>query len=319
MKYDTIQFHRQKVSEVLTHIHENLDEKLDLNRLSSIANFAPFHFHVVFRNITGEPLQTFIRRLRLERAVHRLMFTRQLIINIALDAGYESNEAFSRVFKRMFGKSPSRFRKWFAPRAKWPSAVREGPPPCMGPVPGNGFQVKLGMIPKTRLAFTAHPGPYQEKKVAWTNLFHWLCERELDPRTVTALGIVHGNPQLDPDQRVRYEACAILEDQVDLKPEIDTKVLPSQQCLVTPFRGSAELMPFTYVRLLNSWAISTQRRIQPAPHYYERYDRFPSPEERESKAQIFVPLLEWPSTEELARLPSQKRPLAGLARSSAFS
>lgn len=52
------------------------------------------------------------RQLRPERAAYQLAYRLdQKILNIALKTGYESHEAFSRVFKKHFAQSPLQFRK----------------------------------------------------------------------------------------------------------------------------------------------------------------------------------------------------------------
>jgi AraC family transcriptional regulator len=61
--------------------------------------------------MVGEGVKEHVRRLRLERAVQRLRFTGQPILQIALDAGYETHESFTRAFQAMFDDAPSEFRK----------------------------------------------------------------------------------------------------------------------------------------------------------------------------------------------------------------
>ena len=59
----------------------------------------------------------FIQLARLKRASFRLAFEpEKRVIDIALEAGFESPEAFSRAFKRTFDQSPSQFRA----KPQWP-------------------------------------------------------------------------------------------------------------------------------------------------------------------------------------------------------
>ncbi len=84
-----------------TAMGEDLAARLHLSR---------YHFDRIIASVAGEPPATFRRRLLLERAAYRLLTTRLRIIDIALDAGYGSNEAFSRAFVRAYGTTPSRWR-----------------------------------------------------------------------------------------------------------------------------------------------------------------------------------------------------------------
>ena len=78
---------------------------------AAVAHFSPYHFHRIFRGMVGESVKEHVRRLlRLERSAQRLRDSNDAILEIALDAGYESHESFTRAFRAMFGESPSEFR-----------------------------------------------------------------------------------------------------------------------------------------------------------------------------------------------------------------
>ncbi|HWF10241.1 MAG TPA: DinB family protein [Bryobacteraceae bacterium] len=68
-------------------------------------------FHRWFRSATEETPQAMRRRLLLERAAWHLHHTDARVTDIAIDAGYGSLEAFTRSFARVYGVSPSHFRR----------------------------------------------------------------------------------------------------------------------------------------------------------------------------------------------------------------
>jgi AraC family transcriptional regulator len=61
--------------------------------------------------VTGETLKTYIRARRLAHSLERLLTTDLRILDIALLAGFESQEAFARAFKQSFGLTPQAYRK----------------------------------------------------------------------------------------------------------------------------------------------------------------------------------------------------------------
>jgi AraC family transcriptional regulator len=69
-----------------------------------------FHFDRVMAGIAGEPPGRFRRRLLLERAAFRLVSTPMGVLDVAVEAGYSSHEAFTRAFARAFGRPPSVWR-----------------------------------------------------------------------------------------------------------------------------------------------------------------------------------------------------------------
>ena len=114
--------YKERILRVLTHIQEHLDEALDLEELARLACFSSFHFHRIFAAMTGETIADHVRRLRLERAALELRSGAKQVIQVALDAGYEAHEAFTRAFKSAYGVSPTKFR-----RATGPIAILAAP------------------------------------------------------------------------------------------------------------------------------------------------------------------------------------------------
>lgn len=64
-----------------------------------------------FSAALGESVGSYINKRRLYEASKRLVDTKQKVIEIALDCGFESSEAFSRAFKVLFEQSPTTYRK----------------------------------------------------------------------------------------------------------------------------------------------------------------------------------------------------------------
>ena len=69
-----------------------------------------FHLDRIIASVAGESPNRFRRRVLLERAAYRLITTDDTILDIAVEAGYGSHEAFTRAFTRAYGVGPSRWR-----------------------------------------------------------------------------------------------------------------------------------------------------------------------------------------------------------------
>ncbi len=69
-----------------------------------------FHLDRIVASVAGEPPSRFRRRILLERAAYRLVTTRMTILDIAVEAGYGSHEAFTRAFAKAYGVAPGRWR-----------------------------------------------------------------------------------------------------------------------------------------------------------------------------------------------------------------
>jgi AraC family transcriptional regulator len=82
--------------------------------LAARAYLSRFHFDRVIGAVAGESPARFRRRVLLERGAYRLVTSRMSVLDIAVEAGYSSNEAFTRAFQRAYGTPPSAWRA--APR-----------------------------------------------------------------------------------------------------------------------------------------------------------------------------------------------------------
>jgi AraC family transcriptional regulator len=96
---------------VAQYLREHLDEPIDAGALGKLAGLSARQLERVFARTIGESPRAHVRRLRLERAAVRLRKSRASILTIALEAGFESHEAFTRKFRERFGHSPSAYRQ----------------------------------------------------------------------------------------------------------------------------------------------------------------------------------------------------------------
>jgi AraC family transcriptional regulator len=98
--------------EVLGWIERQLDRPLTLEAIATYARLSPYHFSRLFTARMGRSVMFHVRSRRLANAARRLATDPGVkLIDLALDCGFESQEAFTRAFKRAFGLTPGRFRR----------------------------------------------------------------------------------------------------------------------------------------------------------------------------------------------------------------
>lgn len=99
------------IGEAIDYIEEHLFEQLDLDKVAKEIHYSKYHLHRTFRTQVGFPLHGYIQRRRLSEAAKLLVFSKRPILEIAILAGYESQQAFSSIFKAMYKKTPRQYRK----------------------------------------------------------------------------------------------------------------------------------------------------------------------------------------------------------------
>lgn len=110
----------QSIQRAINYIEAHLDEDIDYEAVAKEACSSVFHFQRVFGVLCGFTLGDYIRMRRLSRAAEQLLESDDRIIDIALRAGYETPESFSRAFSRFHGITPGEARrggrvKYFSP------------------------------------------------------------------------------------------------------------------------------------------------------------------------------------------------------------
>jgi len=97
--------------------------------LAARLHMSRFHFDRLVSAAGGEPPGALRRRVLLERAAYQLITSDREVLEIAMDAGYSSNEAFTRAFARHYGAPPSRWRRHPAQfQISTPNDVHFNPP-----------------------------------------------------------------------------------------------------------------------------------------------------------------------------------------------
>lgn len=105
--------YREMIQQSLFYIETHLHEQIGLEEVASKALLSPYHYHRVFRNEVGMTVVDYIRNRRMSLASTALRSTDAGILDISLACGFESQEAFTRAFRRLYGMPPGRFRKLF--------------------------------------------------------------------------------------------------------------------------------------------------------------------------------------------------------------
>lgn len=92
-------------------LHENLDQKIDLQTLADQAGVSRFHFTRAFKVSFGVPPYKYLLNLRLRRAAELLRSSRQSITDIALSVGFSCSSELARAFRQVMECTPREFRQ----------------------------------------------------------------------------------------------------------------------------------------------------------------------------------------------------------------
>ncbi len=100
----------EKIQHIIKYIEENYNEDISIQKLEQLSNYSYRNAQRVFKNIFNESLGAFQKRLKLENAYKKLIYTSDSITEISYSVGFDSLQSFSKSFKKQFNISPIKAR-----------------------------------------------------------------------------------------------------------------------------------------------------------------------------------------------------------------
>ena len=95
----------------IIYIENHLGEAIMVEDVASAAGYSYYHLTRQFSVVLGESVGSYIKKRRLADGAKKLLYSNKRIIDIAMENGFDSSEAFSRAFKVIYKVSPSIYRK----------------------------------------------------------------------------------------------------------------------------------------------------------------------------------------------------------------
>jgi AraC family transcriptional regulator len=276
---------------VLDHIDRHLDGDLDLEAVSSIAAFSKFHFHRQFKATFGVSLHRYVQLARMRQASRRLADGEgPSVTDIALDAGYETPDAFARAFRQRFGQSPSRFRKspdwepWLAAFGPLNTARSKIMRATFTP-----DQVTIREVAPTPVAIFEHRGDPETLDTTIERFIAWRKAAGLSPRTNPTFNIWHTERRPADPADYRMDLCVGLDRPVESNGEaVKAGEIPGGRCAVLRVSGNTHNLEPAALYLYRDWLPASGEEMRDFPIYCQRF--FLEPPEEGFAAELFLPL-----------------------------
>lgn len=221
-----------------------------------------FHFQRLFLRETGSTPGVFQRRIRLEGAAMRLIWTRETAGQIAHDFGYDSQSSFNKAFITRFGVSPGRFRR--EPH-RWPAKPIDAV---------AGSPITLRQHDSFHCLARRYLGPYRIVPEHWADFLARLPAQNMQGRAPVFLGLTYDDPRFTPENQIRYDCCIVLERPDAIAPCADKgfSMVTTRPGLYAGMvhRGSYDIIGASYSLMLNHWVANSRYTVCEDPAV-ERY------------------------------------------------
>jgi AraC family transcriptional regulator len=275
---------------VLDFVDAHLDEELTVDRLAAVAAYSKYHFHRQFSALYGVGVGELVQLLRLDRAAHDLAFRERSIIEVALDAGYESPEAFARALKRVTGQTPTELRKqpdW----AAWDAALAPIRNVRRQHMKSEPQPVRVTTFEETRVGVLEHRGDHGRIGDTIRRFIEWRRQNGLTPSTSATFNLLYGDPDTTPPDEFRLDLCAAVKGDVAENPYgVVGRTIPGGRCAVVRHIGSTDTLGETLKSLYSEWLPGSGEEPRDFPLFVQRIRFFPDVPEHEAITDVFLPL-----------------------------
>jgi AraC family transcriptional regulator len=260
----------QKIDRVIDYLRENLDRPVKLAELADVACFSEFHFHRIFTAVSGETLNSFTNRLRLEKAARLLRYSAQSLTEIALDCGFSSSATFSRAFRSGYETSPSEFRK--NGEIKKSKIRKELFPedeyglPMSAAEKKAAFPVRLTDIPERQVAYIRVTNAFEMDKVlaALERVIEWAKAQDVFSKGIL-FGMTVDDPHVTPKHLYRYEVCLASSLPFQCREGMSKLKMPAMRYAVVKVSGDLHKVATAWDYLYRDWLINSAYEPEHAP------------------------------------------------------
>ncbi|AZA47843.1 AraC family transcriptional regulator [Chryseobacterium carnipullorum] len=221
--------HKKRIIKAIRYIDNHLEDDLSLEKIAEIGMYSSFHFHRIFKLITGETLQNYIIRKKTEKSAFYLSVKKDMKMKeIYLDLGFSNHSVFSKTFKKYYGMAPSAFRN-SAPETFHKILQISGKNGHVDTVFSQyichvenllkwtkmNLKIEVKELPEMNLASVMSLGVAHVES-SFNVLIEWAKNKHLFPRdNVKMISVYHDSFKVTPADKVRIHACMLLDEKLE--------------------------------------------------------------------------------------------------------
>ncbi|OFX43549.1 MAG: hypothetical protein A2046_01485 [Bacteroidetes bacterium GWA2_30_7] len=286
-KQDTLNSYYERINKVISYINSHLDEELDLNYLSEISFFSPFHFHRIIRAYLNESLGSYIVRIRMETAASLILHANFQINEIALKVGYDIPSSFNKAFQKRFGCPPSEFKEkhfnqnqinYLNMKTTTENVV---------------LKPSIKTLKSKKIIFTQSIGDYKGEGTAnaWNKVCEFAQKKRLFGWKNEFIGISHDDPEITDSEKLRYDACISISKEVKPEGEIGVKEIEGGKYAIFLHKGAYENFQQTYNAIYKQWLPTSGFELRNLPCFEVYLNEPKKTKPQNLKTEIYIPVV----------------------------
>lgn len=288
MKPKTEMSYLERIDRVVGYLSDQVDHHPSLETLAEVAAISPFHFHRVYRAVTGETPSMTLRRMRLAKACSLLKDTNNSVTEIAFAVGYDSSQSFAKAFRAGTGYSPSEVRssvKTIESVLNLLSRPASSPKSSLA-----NIEVRITEVEPITVIASRHLGRHEGLFQTYGEFFAFAEKAGWVESFRNIYGIPIDDPRDTPEAQCRFDCCFEFGPEVKASGTYSEKHLGGGLYAVHRHLGHYDNLDDKYDYLYGPWLETSGYTLREVPfynHYVQDPDTVP-PEEWETD--IYLPI-----------------------------
>ena len=285
------------IEKAILFIEDHLTASFTVEDAARAAGYSYYHLNRQFSAVLGESVGSYVKKRRLSDAARELVYTERRIIDIALDHGFESSEAFSRAFKAVYHTSPAGYRK-----NRLDVIISQKPKADQHLLAhlteSLTVRPQIVEIPPVLTAGLRGTTTLKDNKIPklWSRFLELIPQIPGQVPGGRGFGICQscdeGNNLYTMNHELLFSEVVSVEvsSRSVLPPPLVYRTIPGGKYAVFTHTGSLKSLPLTYQYIWGTWSLTTQEKLD-ARDDFELYDqRFLGFHHPGSQIDIYIPV-----------------------------
>lgn len=260
------EYYIKRINLAVDYIEANINSKITTKDLAKISSFSEFHFHRIFKLITSETVNQYIKRLKMGKSFRDLTIGNDSVTQTAFKYGYNSSANFTRDFTLFYNTNPS---------VKKREKVKQMIIPDLNDISLVFDTIKE--IPNIKIYYSRIYTGYDTGEIidAFNHLFSVAKKYNLNNNDLNYIGIGYDDLDFTDPDRCRYDAGFTLvnKDSTNFDTnELNSKILTPGLCSIYTFKGNISNYTLIWDYIIKSMILSSEYTPSDEPHFEMYFD-----------------------------------------------
>ncbi|WP_345972148.1 AraC family transcriptional regulator [Sulfurimonas diazotrophicus] len=265
MKKETLRHHAHIVNDALYYIYRHIDSPITLEVLAERNRTSVYHFHRIFKEVTGRNFYDTLQSIRLQKAANLLIVNKKEKVSmIAQQCGYSTHSAFIRAFRQRYALTPTQWREGgYLAFSRENIRYSDNVPRIASNF--TGLKPAIVKMPAIRVAYIRHRGYNRSIADVWQRLYAYAVEHGLEQ--ARQIGLHHDNPSIVPLEECAYVAAIEIPDDFEVSGSVSSFVIPSSLCARFTMQGRYGEVPNLIRYIYHTWLPESGFEAKTLPPY----------------------------------------------------